>query len=192
MAEPDYTGLDYMGLSQAFGSLDLYNVPVIAHASLHAFGRVEGGPETLLQTLLQSVAALIMPTHTYATMITPTTGPSNNGIAYGTGQDLNRMAEFYSPSMPVDRLMGKTPELLRQRPEAKRSIHPILSFAGVRANKAIASQTMEEPLAPIRMFADADGWVVLLGVDHTSNTTIHYAERLAGRKQFVRLSLIHI
>ena len=181
--------LNYMGLSSAFGSLDLYNVPVIAHASLHAFGFVEGGPETLLQTLLQSVAALIMPTHTYTTMITPTTGPSNNGIMYGTGQDLNRMAEFYSPSMPADRLMGKVPELLRKRPDAKRSIHPILSFAGIRANKAIASQTMEEPFAPIRRFAEADGWVVLLGVDHTSNTTVHYAERLAGRKQFVRWAL---
>lgn len=181
--------LNYMGLCDAFGSLDLYNVPVIAHASLHAFGFVEGGAETLLQTLLQSVAALIMPTHTYTTMITPTTGPSNNGIMYGTGQDLNRMAEFYSPSMPADRLMGKVPELLRQRPDAKRSMHPILSFAGIRANKAIASQTMEEPFAPIRMFAEADGWVVLLGVDHTSNTTVHYAERLAGRKQFVRWAL---
>ncbi len=181
--------LNYMGLSSAFGSLDLYNVPVIAHASLHAFGFVEGGAETLLQTLLQSVAALIMPTHTYTTMITPTTGPSNNGIMYGTGQDLNRMAEFYSPSMPADRLMGKVPELLRQRPDAKRSIHPILSFTGIRANKAIASQTMEEPFAPIRMFADAGGWVALLGVDHTSNTTVHYAERLAGRKQFVRWAL---
>jgi aminoglycoside 3-N-acetyltransferase len=183
------TELNYMELSQAFASLDLYNVPVIAHASLHAFGHIEGGAETLLQTLLQSVAALIMPTHTYTTMITPTTGPSNNGLVYGSGQDLNRMAEFFSNSLPADRLMGKVPEALRQRPEAKRSIHPILSFAGVRANKAIAAQTMEEPLAPIRMFAEADGWVVLLGVDHTSNTTIHYAERLAGRKQFVRWAL---
>lgn len=181
--------LNYMGLCDAFGSLDLYNVPVIAHASLHAFGFVEGGAETLLQTLLQSVAALIMPTHTYTTMITPTTGPSNNGIMYGTGQDLNRMAEFYSPSIPADRLMGIVPELLRKRPDAKRSIHPILSFAGIRANKAIASQTMEEPFAPIRMFAEANGWVVLLGVDHTSNTTVHYAERLAGRKQFMRWAL---
>lgn len=181
--------LDYMELSRVFGSLDLYNVPVIAHASLHAFGHIEGGSETLLQTLLQSVAALIMPTHTYTTMITPNTGPSNNGIMYGTGKDLNRLAEFYSPSMPADRLMGVIPELLRRRPEAKRSMHPILSFAGVRADKAIGSQTLDEPMAPIRMFAEREGWVLLLGVDHTSNTTIHYAERLAGRKQFIRWAL---
>lgn len=181
--------LNYMELSSAFASLELQNVPVIAHASLHAFGRVEGGPETFVQTLVQSVAALIMPTHTYNTMITPTSGPSNNGIVYGSGQDMNRMAEFYSPSMPSDRLMGIVPESLRQRPEAKRSIHPILSFTGIRANKAIGAQTMDEPFAPIRMFAEAGGWVLLLGVDHTSNTTIHYAEKVAGRKQFVRWAL---
>jgi aminoglycoside 3-N-acetyltransferase len=181
--------ITYMELSAAFASLELTNVPVIAHASLHAFGRVDGGPDAFLQALLESVGALIMPTHTYTAMITPSIGPSNNGIVYGSAQDLNRMAEFYSPSMPADRLMGVVPETLRQRPEAKRSMHPILSFAGIRANKAIASQTMDEPLAPIRMLAESDGWVMLLGVDHTTNTTIHYAEKLAGRRQFLRWAL---
>ncbi len=179
----------YLELSAAFASLELNNVPVIAHASLHAFGRLEGGPEAFLQALQQAVGALMMPTHTYTSMITPSIGPPNNALVYGSAQDLNRMAEFYSPSMPADRLMGVVPEALRRRPEAKRSMHPILSFAAIRANKAIASQTMDEPFAPIRMLAEAGGWVLLLGVDHTANTTIHYAERLAGRRQFVRWAL---
>jgi len=183
------TDISYMELSSAFASLELTDVPVVAHASLHAFGRVDGGPATFVQALLQAVGALIMPTHTYNTMITPNIGPANNAMIYGSGQDLNRMAEFYSPSMPADRLMGVVPEALRQRPEAKRSIHPILSFAGIRANKAIASQTMDEPFAPIRMLAEAGGWVLLLGVDHTVNTTVHYTEKLAGRRQFIRWAL---
>ena len=183
------TDISYMELSSAFASLELTDVPVVAHASLHAFGRVDGGPATFVQALLQAVGALIMPTHTYNTMITPNIGPANNAMIYGSGQDLNRMAEFYSPSMPADRLMGVVPEALRQRPEAKRSIHPILSFAGIRANKAIASQTMGEPFAPIRMLAEAGGWVLLLGVDHTVNTTVHYTEKLAGRRQFIRWAL---
>jgi len=181
--------ITYAEMVDAFASLELNNFPVIAHTSLHAFGRVNGGPETFLQAILQGVGALIMPTHTYNTMITPTTGPINNGIVYGSGQDLNRMAEFYSPSLPADRLMGIVPETLRRRPEAKRSIHPILSFAGIRANKIIASQTMDEPLAPIRVLTEVDGWVLLLGVDHTTNTSIHFAEKLAGRKQFTRWAL---
>ena len=36
---------------------------------------------------------------------------------------------------------------------------------------------------------EASGWVLLMGVDQTVNTSIHYAEVLAGRKQFVRWAL---
>lgn len=181
--------ITYMELNAALAELGLSDFPVIAHASLHAFGHVDGGADSLVQALLETVGALVMPTHTYATMITPTVGPAGNAMVYGSGQDMNRMAEFYSPSMPADRMMGIVPETLRRRPEARRSMHPILSFAGARAEKAIAAQKMSEPLAPIRLLAEADGWVLLLGVDHTTNTTIHFAERLAGRRQFVRWAL---
>lgn len=181
--------LNYLELTTILATLELQSVPVLAHASMHAFGRIDGGAQAFVQALLENVAALVMPTHTYTTMITPQVGPPNNGIVYGSAQDLNRMAEFYSPSMPADRLMGIVPETLRQRPEAKRSMHPILSFAGVRADKAINAQTIDEPLAPIRVLAEANGWVLLLGVDHTSNTTIHYAEKLAGRMQFTRWAM---
>jgi aminoglycoside 3-N-acetyltransferase len=181
--------LSYVDLVEAFAQLELKDAPVIAHASLHAFGRVNGGAETVVQALTETVGALVMPTHTYAPMITPKVGPANNGMIYGSGQDLNRMAEFFTPSLPADRLMGVIPETLRQRPEAKRSMHPLLSFAGIRAGKILAAQTMDEPLAPLRLLAEWNGWVLLLGVDHTVNTTIHYGERLAGRRQFTRWAL---
>jgi aminoglycoside 3-N-acetyltransferase len=45
-------------------------------------------------------------------------------------------------------------------------------------------------LAPIGALAEANGWVLLLGVDHTVNTSIHCAEKLAGRKQFTRWALL--
>jgi aminoglycoside 3-N-acetyltransferase len=182
-------GLGYYELVEAFSQLELKEVPVLAHASLHAFGHVQGGPDTLISALLPNVAALMMPSHTYLTMITPLAGPANNGIVYGRRQDQNRMAETYSPQMPADRLMGILPETLRQRPGAKRSMHPILSFTGVNVDRALKSQTLEEPLAPIHMLAENDGWVLLLGVDHTVNTTVHYAEKLAGRRQFIRWAM---
>ena len=37
--------------------------------------------------------------------------------------------------------------------------------------------------------AQQSAWVLLIGVNHTSNTSIHYAEKLAGRKQFIRWAL---
>ena len=163
--------------------------PVIAHASLSAFGQVHGGAETLLGALLAAFNTVIMPAFTYKTMITPEAGPADNGITYGSGKDHNRMAEFYSADMPADPTMGVIAEALRRHPKNSRSSHPILSFAGVNAADILAAQTCREPLAPIQALAEMEGWVLLLGVDHTSNTSIHYGEKLAGRKQFIRWAL---
>ena len=165
------------------------HAPIIAHASLSAFGYVEGGAETVLSALLQQFDSLLMPAFTYKTMVTPETGPPDNGLDYGAYQDANRMVQFFDPQMPVDRLMGVIPERLRLLPGAQRSSHPILSFTGVNAADILASQTLAEPLAPVGELLHAGGWVLLLGVDHSVNTSIHYAERLAGRAQFVRWAL---
>ncbi len=182
--------LTFTDLRTGLFKLGLSHTPVIAHASLKAFGEVVGGAETLLRATLDSVWALVMPTFTYKTMITPETGPVNNGLTYGSGQDLNRMAEPFTPDLPADRMMGVVPEALRRHPRARRSLHPILSFAGVYADKFLAAQTPQNPLGPIGALAEADGWILLLGVDHTVDTSIHYAERLAGRKQFLRWGLL--
>jgi aminoglycoside 3-N-acetyltransferase len=163
--------------------------PVVAHGSLSAFGEVRGGVETVLAALLATVDDVMMPAFTYKTMVIPELGPEGNAIAYGSGRDLNRMAEFFTPDMPADPMMGILPEKLRHMPEARRSNHPILSFTGIGVDAALQAQTLSEPLAPIRVLSDAGGWVLLIGVDHTVNTSLHYAEKLAGRRQFTRWAL---
>jgi len=69
-------------------------------------------------------------------------------------------------------------------------MHPIQSFAGIHADPILNSQTIFNPLAPIGALAERDGWVLLLGVDHRVNTSIHYAEKLGGRMQFIRWALM--
>jgi aminoglycoside 3-N-acetyltransferase len=175
--------------NSALKSLDLGNKPAIAHASLKSFGAVQGGAKTVLGALLASVSGLIMPAFTYKTMLTPEVGPPNNGLSYGRQRDLNRMAVPFQYSMTVDPLIGKLAETLRQYPGAMRTAHPILSFVGVHVSDALATQTIYNPFAPMSWLADHDGWVLLLGVDQTVNTSIHYAEKLAGRRQFLRWAL---
>jgi aminoglycoside 3-N-acetyltransferase len=182
--------IGFAELTAAFQALRLPGeAPVIAHASLSAFGPVEGGAGTVVSALLEAFRALVMPAFTYKTMVVPEVGPADNALQYGQELDRNRQAVFYDPSMPVDRLIGAVPEALRGCPRAQRSAHPILSFAGVNAAGFLEDQSLQEPLAPIRLLAEARGWVVLLGVDHMVNTSIHYGERLAGRRQFVRWAL---
>jgi aminoglycoside 3-N-acetyltransferase len=175
------TGLAKLGLGKSL---------VIAHASMKAFGTIEGGAETMLEALLDSVRGVIMPTFTYKTMLNPDVGPPRNGITYGSEADLNKMAEAFHPDMPADKMMGILPETLRKHPKAKRSMHPIQSFAGIRADAILNVQTIYNPLAPIGALAERDGWVLLLGVDHRVNTSIHYAEKLGGRMQFIRWALL--
>lgn len=163
--------------------------PVIVHASLSAFGEVHGGAETVLGALLSSFNTFIMPSFTYKTMIIPELGPADNAIVYGSGKDTNRMAEIYRPDMRADKMMGVVAEALRTHPKAHRSAHPILSFAGINAEHILDSQTLKEPLRSIQVLKEQDGWVLLMGVGQTVNTSIHYTEWLAGRKQFVRWAL---
>jgi len=180
----------YDGLFSAFQTLGLQNKPVIAHASLKPFGYIHGGAEAVLAAMLDSFAGVIMPTHTYKTKIIPDMGPPNNGLVYGNGIYKNKMAVPFQLALPVDPMMGILPETLRNHPMSVRTAHPILSFAGVNADYALFTQTLYEPLAPIGVLAEQDGWVILINVDHTVNTSIHYAERLTGRKQFVRWALV--
>jgi aminoglycoside 3-N-acetyltransferase len=187
MTTPLVTSLD---LKTGLSKLGLGKSLVIAHASLKAFGNIEGGADTMLSALLDSVRGIIMPTFTYKTMLNPEIGPPKNGITYGSETDLNKMAEAFYPNMPADKMMGVLPETLRKHPKAKRSMHPIQSFAGINANAILNMQTIYNPMAPIAALADQDGWVLLLGVDHRVNTSIHYAEKLGGRLQFLRWALV--
>ncbi|MDK1081271.1 MAG: AAC(3) family N-acetyltransferase [Anaerolineae bacterium] len=181
--------LTFAEFKSALESLDLGHKPAIAHASLKSFGAIQGGAKTVLQALAASVSGLIMPTFTYKTMVTPEIGPPNNGITYGANQDLNRMTEGFHQEMPTDPLIGMLSEALRQFPGTMRTTHPILSFAGLNSNDVLDTQTIDNPFAPIGALDEKQGWVLLFGVDHTVNTSMHYAEKLAGRAQFVRWAL---
>jgi aminoglycoside 3-N-acetyltransferase len=181
--------LSFHKLASSFQSLGLQEKPVIAHASLSAFGAVRGGAKTVLGALLTSVQTLVMPAFTYNTMIIPSDGPPHNGITYGSGKDQNQRSAFFESGMRADKSMGVIAETLRQHPLAVRSKHPIYSFAGINAEEVIAAQTIENPFAPIAELTQVGGWVLLLGVGQTVNTSIHYGEQLAGRKQFTRWAL---
>ena len=177
-------------LKHVFDELGLADKPVIVHASLKKFGAIQGGPGTVIQALLASCSCVIVPTFTYKTMITPGVGPPNNGIEYGSGKDQNKMAEPFRVDMPPDKMMGILPATLLGEKEAVRTSHPILSFSGIQADEILLTQTLFDPLAPIRVLTEKGGWVVLINLDHSVNSSIHYAERLAGRRQFVRWALM--
>jgi aminoglycoside 3-N-acetyltransferase len=182
--------ITYRDLVASFRALDLArSTPLVVHASLAAFGELNGGVDTLIGALMATFDPLMMPVFTTRTLLIPEVGPADNGMAYGSGKVSNASAEFFRPDLPADRAMGVLAESLRRLPQAQRSTHPVLSFTGVNCAAFLASQTLSEPLEPLRLLLEAGGWVLLMGVDHTANVSLHLAENLVGRKQFMRWAL---
>jgi aminoglycoside 3-N-acetyltransferase len=188
--DADSGAVGYRDLVGGFRSLGLGSQSrVIVHASLSAFGEVTGGVETMLGAIEATFQTVIVPTFTSRCMIIAPDGPEDNAITPQESQLDNSKAEFFDLDMPADREMGRVAEALRQRPEAERSEHPLLSFAGLNAQPFLAAQTLDDPWGLIGALADADGDVLLMGVDHRSDVSLHYAEQRGGRRQFVRWAL---
>ena len=162
---------------------------VVVHASLSAFGQVAGGAATVVGALSAVCHTVVVPAFTYQTLVIPQVGPELNGMDYGA--DGNYTPEFWRPDLPAHAEIGVISNTLLRHWAAKRSSHPVLSFAAVGpdADEMLALQTLDDPFAPLEWLADHSGDVLLLGVTHRVNTTIHVGERRAGRRQFVRWAL---
>jgi aminoglycoside 3-N-acetyltransferase len=131
---------------------------VVVHSSLRAFGRVEGGANTVIQALLDIVGPeglLVAPTFSYFTV-------------------------RFDPKVEPG-LTGRIPETMRTWPGAVRSWHPTHSVVaiGADAEEFCAGHHLVGGLAldsPLDRLAKQGGYVLLLGVGHVANSTVHVGE----------------
>lgn len=135
---------------------------LLVHTSFRAVRPVEGGPLGLIEALTRALGprgTLVMPTMTDGeTVFDPRTTPSQD--------------------------MGIVAELFWRQPGVIRSTHPGGSFAarGLRAEAICAPQPLSPPHgpdSPVGRVYDLGGQILLLGVGHSENTTLHMAEALA-------------
>ncbi|MBN1265702.1 MAG: AAC(3) family N-acetyltransferase [Anaerolineales bacterium] len=164
---------------------------LIVHCSPSPPAGLHSGFETMLAALLESCESLITPAFTPQTMIIPEVGPDHNAIRYGQHYEHNRQADFFNPALSSTAFLEPFVSIVRSHPQAVRSDHPLLSFVGIHAEKMLESQSVLSPFEPIRTLAELDGDILLIGTDHTANTSIHYAEQVAGRRSFTRWALTH-
>ncbi|MFC6617342.1 AAC(3) family N-acetyltransferase [Deinococcus radiophilus] len=140
---------------------------VLAHASLRSFGRLEGGSRTLVDTLQRCTATLAAPAFTYSTMLYRPTDPVH---------------ARYHRDRRVSRELGRLPQEMVERAEARRSFHPTLSFValGQEAEYVTQSQSLDQPYQPVGALYELDGYSLMIGTEWDSNTAVHYGEYLAG------------
>ena len=137
---------------------------LLVHTSYRAVRPIEGGPAALVHALLECIGpegTLVMPSW--------------------SGLD----DEAFDPrTSPVDPDLGVTAAVFRRLPGVERSGHPFAFAALGRDARAIVSDPLplppHAPRSPVGRVHDLDGRVLLIGVDHTADTTIHLAEVVAG------------
>ena len=168
---------------------------VVVHASMRSFGQVDGGAAAVVEALTAACGTVLMMAGSGdLTKVPAPPGLVRRDNAYfnaASWDDFDQavaMATPYSADLPVSPWLGQVAEQLRVTPGAVRGPHPLYSFVAVgkRAEQVIAAERLDNQLGPIASLAAIGGDVLLLGVDHTSNTTIHLAEQQVGRGRFYR------
>jgi aminoglycoside 3-N-acetyltransferase len=163
---------DYMGVGNCMSDANLAQEltdlgvrpggVLLVHASFRAVRPVEGGPLGVIRGLRAALGpdgTLVMPTMTDgAAVFDPATTPTDG--------------------------MGVIAELFWRQRGVVRSTHPGGSFAaeGPLAARICAPQPLSPPHgpdSPVGRVHDLDGQVLLLGVTHGENTTLHLAEAIA-------------
>lgn len=156
---------------------------VLMHSSMSNIGWISGGAQTVIEALLAVLGddgTLMMPTHS-----AQNTNPANwqhPPIPQSWWEIERENRPVYDPRLTPTREMGAIPELFRTYPDVMRSDHPIGSFAaiGKHADYLIHNPTSLEMMfsdeSPIGRLYELEGYVLLLGVGHGNNTSIHLAE----------------
>jgi len=155
---------------------------IIVHTSLRSLGWVIGGAQAYIQALLHAVGSfgtLMMPTQTFRNL-DPSSG-AHPGVPEPWWPLIRTHWPAYDPATTPSLGMGVIAELFRTWPGARRSQHPTRSFAalGPNAEQLLATHALEEPFgddSPVGQLYALDGAVLLVGVDHASNTSLHFAE----------------
>ena len=159
---------------------------VIAHLAMSKLGWVVGGAEAVILALLAAVGesgTIMMVTNS-----SNNTDPDewqNPPVPEAWWQPIRDNTPAYNPLTTPTRGMGVVPELFRNWPGTIRSAHPAFSLAAHGPNAAylIADHALDEETgerSPLARLYDLDGHVLLLGVEHWNNTSLHLAENRAS------------
>ena len=136
---------------------------LLVHTSYRGVRPVTGGPAALIDALRDAVGRR-------GTVVMPSWGDDDS-------------TPFEPASTPAAADLGVTAETFRRLPDAKRSSHPFaFAAAGPEAERIVGDPLPLPPhglASPVGRVYELDGQVLLLGVGHDANTTIHLAEALA-------------
>ena len=178
---------DFASIGVSGGSI------LLVHASLSSLGWVCGGAIAVINALLSAVGengTLVMPSHS-ADNSEPSAWCNPPVPEHWWPIIRNSMPAFDAKVTPT-RGMGKIADNFRSYPGVRRSGHPQTSFAafGPQAEAIISNHPLEDGLgrnSPLGRLYELRASVLLLGVEHNRNTSLHLSEIKAYGEHIARV-----
>jgi aminoglycoside 3-N-acetyltransferase len=155
---------------------------LLVHSSLRSLGFVCGAAVAVIYALQEALGpegTLVMPTHT--SVLTEPAYWVNPPVPTDWFEIIRNETPAFDPDFTPASHMGIIPETFRRGRGVIRSSHPTVSFAarGPRAVEIVGEHPLEYGLgetSPLGALYALDAHILLLGVDHDRNTSIHLAE----------------
>ena len=155
---------------------------VVVHTSMSAFGYVVGGSQAIVMALLDAVGpsgTLTMPGHS-----SDCSDPGqwqNPPVPEAWWPTMRAQMPAFDPYLTPTRQMGAVVETFHRIPGVVRSHHPMVSHLafGPKASAIVDGHSLADGFgeqSPLARLHDFDAMVVLLGVGHANNTSLHLAE----------------
>lgn len=158
---------------------------IMAHTSLSSFGFVCGGPQVMIEALLEAVGeagTVMMPAQSWKNL-DPESGVHGD-VPEEWWPAIRENWPAYNRDITPTNTMGAVAEMFRKWPGALRSGHPARSVAAY--GKYAEYLTEHHDLSnifgdgsPLGKLYELDGYVLLLGVGYNKNTSLHLADARA-------------
>ncbi len=154
---------------------------IIVHSSMSRLGWIAGDAHSVVDALIASVGhegTIVMPAHTG---LSDPAGWVNPPVPPDWVETIRTSVPAFDPALTPMRGMGRVVECFSRLPEVRHSRHPALGFLayGPRAAEITGQHWLDRGLddsSPLGRLYELDARVVLIGVDHGNDTSLHLAE----------------
>ncbi len=155
---------------------------ILVHSSLSALGWVVGGAQTVvlaLEDVIGTTGTLVMPA--YSLNAPEPSAWRNPPVPESWWETIRTEWPPFDRELSPGIHLGAIAEAFRHQRETERSDHPNNSFCarGPSARNLLESHSLDDSLgegSPLARLYERHGQVLLLGVDHSSNSSLHLAE----------------